>query len=451
MSWVAYGAPLPKLSALHLLEVTSEGEQFFWDRGEEQIAATGALARIRASGAARFARGSREAQALLQAGVALGPAAARERPPLVGGFAFADEESTDPDWREFPPLDFTLPRVALLRRGDRTTLWVAEALAEGRTPDVRRPGLEERWQALARAVAAAAEAHRKSPAAFPFPTAETRIAAVATPVARAERCSFYALVRGALSAIASGRAEKLVVARAVELKSRAGAALPALLRALRRGQPGCTVFAVCRGAVSFVGASPECLLRLRGGRAETWALAGSTRRGRDAADDTALAEALRGSVKERAEHAVVVRALGEQLAPWCTALHSDPAPRVKRFADLQHLATRIRGVLRAPADALEVAGQLHPSPAVAGWPRATALRWLDECEALERGWYAGGVGFTEATGEGEFCVALRAALLSKEWARLYAGAGIVAGSRPGREFGETQLKLAAMAAPIGGL
>jgi len=121
------------------------------------------------------------------------------------------------------------------------------------------------------------------------------------------------------------------------------------------------------------------------------------------------------------------------------------APEVVRFTNIQHLATTVRAELSdPPADALELAAALHPTPAVGGWPREAADRIIDDLESMERGWYAGAVGWTDARGDGEFAVALRCGLLWEDGARLYAGVGVMPDSDPARELDETDLKFKAL-------
>ncbi len=121
------------------------------------------------------------------------------------------------------------------------------------------------------------------------------------------------------------------------------------------------------------------------------------------------------------------------------------SPEVVRFTNIQHLATTVTADLRAPAaDALQLAAALHPTPAVGGWPRAAADALIDELEAMDRGWYAGAVGWMDASGDGEFAVALRCGLLWEDGARLYAGVGVMPDSDAARELEETELKFKAL-------
>jgi isochorismate synthase len=193
-----------------------------------------------------------------------------------------------------------------------------------------------------------------------------------------------------------------------------------------------------------VGASPELLVSRRGTEVRSNPLAGSAPRSGDAAEDRANAEALVASSKDREEHEIVVDAVAETLGPFCDELTWDPEPILRETPNVWHLSTRFRGVLRAPApSALELVAELHPTPAVAGSPRDAALDAIAELEPFDRGRYAGPVGWVDASGDGEWAIALRCAELRGDRAVLYAGAGIVADSDPAKELDETERKFRA--------
>jgi isochorismate synthase len=257
-----------------------------------------------------------------------------------------------------------------------------------------------------------------------------------------------AAYRSAVSSIADriarGEVRKVVLARTVEV--RAGRELDArrLLHRLRAVDPDAYAFAAPTDAGVIVGATPELLVARRGRVVTSNPLAGSAPRSGDPEEDRANAEALAASTKDREEHAVVVEAVADALRPRCDELTWDPEPRLRATANVWHLSTRVRGVLTEPAPtALELVAALHPTPAIAGAPTAAALGAIDELEPFDRGRYAGPVGWIDADGDGEWAIALRCAELRGDLAVLYAGAGIVAGSRPSRELDETERKFRA--------
>ncbi|MDA7416644.1 isochorismate synthase [Xenophilus arseniciresistens] len=201
----------------------------------------------------------------------------------------------------------------------------------------------------------------------------------------------------------------------------------------------------------LVGATPELLLSRRGARIVSEPLAGSAARVGDAVQSQALADALRGSAKDQQEHRYVVQAIADLLAPLCRQLRVPDAPSLHATATMWHLGTRIEGELKdsspeglGATSSAALAALLHPTPAVCGTPRALAAQAIAELESVPRGFYAGAVGWCDATGDGDWHVALRCARVQGHEARLFAGAGIVADSVPALEGAETRAKFNAM-------
>ena len=255
---------------------------------------------------------------------------------------------------------------------------------------------------------------------------------------------YEAAVARAVELIKAERFEKIVLAREVQVHASSAYDPAAVFGVLREEFPSCFVFCVGRGDATLIAASPELLVRREGQRVSTLALAGSTRRSADPAVDDHLGEQLLRSRKDRDEQAIVVRRIERTLRPHALWVTSTPEPTLVRIANIQHLATPIRAQLARPLDAIELLGLMHPTPAVGGEPFAQAEPLIPALEGLDRGWYAGPVGWTDATGDGEFCVALRCALLRGAVARCYAGVGIVRDSEPAAELAETEIKLAAL-------
>ena len=202
----------------------------------------------------------------------------------------------------------------------------------------------------------------------------------------------------------------------------------------------------------FVSATPEKLVALSGGRVETAAVAGSAPRGRCQEEETRHSAWLLASGKERVEHEIVEHFIRDALRETCGPLEGPESPRILKLEGIQHLETPLFGSMlpsaRGHISILDLVSALHPTPAVGGAPTEPALDWLEQHEGLDRGWYAGPVGYVDGKGEGEFRVALRSALLHRRRARLFAGAGIVSSSDPKRELAETRLKLRALLAPL---
>lgn len=265
---------------------------------------------------------------------------------------------------------------------------------------------------------------------------------------------FIHAAEAALQAIGDRHLEKVVLAHAVDVVAATPLHPFTLVRHLRRRYPNCYVFALGDGqGHTFVGASPECLARIeqRGGipRIATEALAGSAPRGDTLATDHDHGQQLLTNPKERREHQVVVEAIVQCLHQLGAIIPPPPPPGLRKLANIQHLHTPITGTLPPQVDILAAIAALHPTPAVAGMPRDVAAEAIAHSEPFARGLYAAPLGWLDGAGNGEFAVGIRSALIDGDRARLYAGAGIVAGSDPHRELAEVRLKLQALLAAWG--
>jgi len=252
-------------------------------------------------------------------------------------------------------------------------------------------------------------------------------------------------VATALDRIRTGDVGKVVLARDHAVWSREPFDPLDLARRLTGRFPSCHTFLVA----GLVGATPELLLARSGDLVRSRALAGTAARGKDEARDASLGSALLASDKDRREHAYAADSVREVLGGFCSDLTHDPRPTLVRLDNVQHLGTAFTGTLAAPHTSLEIVAALHPTAAVGGSPRDTALALIRELEGLDRGRYAGPVGWTDPAGDGEWGIALRCAELAGARARLFAGGGIVAASLPEAELEETRLKLLAMQAALG--
>jgi isochorismate synthase len=249
-------------------------------------------------------------------------------------------------------------------------------------------------------------------------------------------------VAEAVASIRAGAMSKVVLARAVDLDTGAPIDPFELAARLRSRYPASRVFGWSTGSRAFVGATPELLMATNGRRFTTRPLAGSAPRGHDADEDRRFSDRLLASPKDRAEHALVVDDILARLRNLVDGIDVPPVPVVERFATVQHLSTPITGT--SDAGILELVSAIHPTPAVGGSPTVDALAFIDKIEGFDRGWYAGGIGWADPTGNGEIALALRSALIANGSARLFAGNGIVAESSAQAELEETRLKLRPM-------
>ncbi|GAB4272791.1 MAG TPA: isochorismate synthase [Opitutae bacterium] len=254
-----------------------------------------------------------------------------------------------------------------------------------------------------------------------------------------------ARVASAVEAIRSGAYQKIVLARALDLVKETPWNPLTSLHVLRQEYPSCFAFSFSAGkGESFVGATPEKILRMRNGRVFTEAIAGSIDRGVHAGEDARLARELLDSDKDRREHLCIVEDITQQLERLGISAKPTGQPRLLPLANVQHLYTPIEGVVPPNVHLLNALSVLHPTPAVGGVPRAAAKAYIHEAEPFNRGLYAGALGWFNARGEGEIVVGLRSALIAGRHARLYAGGGIVEGSDPEREKIETDWKFKVM-------
>lgn len=250
-----------------------------------------------------------------------------------------------------------------------------------------------------------------------------------------------AAVGEAVAAIDSHTLDKVVLARSVIVRSDQAADSFDLLHHLEATYPRCFGFGWRNQQATFLGASPELLVRSVAGSFSSNPLAGSARRGEGEDEDRALAEALMRSAKDRLEHQLVVDDVVARLEPLADELVVPGGPSLKRMATVQHLSTPVHGVLADPSHVLELVAALHPTPAVGGTPRSGAMEFIEKMEGFDRGWYTGGIGWVDGAGDGEVAIALRCGLVDGARAQVFAGAGIVTGSDPEAELVETRLKL----------
>jgi salicylate biosynthesis isochorismate synthase/menaquinone-specific isochorismate synthase len=345
--------------------------------------------------------------------------------------AFDPDGGSAPQWSSLPPALLVLPELLIFRQEERALLTLSAVGGGDRDPAAIRSAAAARLASLREATTL--------PALDPHPTSATRVAG-ARPPADYERA-----VAEALERIGAGAVSKIVLAREVTVDAPAAHSPAALFGALRELFESCFCFCFGTPEAAFIGASPELLIRRDGGGAATVALAGSARRSADPAVDDHLGEQLLQSGKDREEHAIVARRIERRLRPLSVWVEAAPDPVVIKVANIQHLATPIRAQLAESRSALELAGMLHPTPAVGCEPAGReGERMIAELERMDRGWYAGPVGWMDMADDGEFCVALRSALLRDRRAHLFAGAGIVADSDPAAELAETEIKLGAL-------
>ena len=362
-------------------------------------------------------------------------------PVLFGGFAFDPLSPRTQLWAEFPGGLLILPRFLLSYSANHVTLTINRMIQASDNIEQSVQEIEAGMRHLQAAIERAPITPREE-TFNQFSIHEVQPAS-----------EWMEMVANVVGMIQQDAFEKVVLARDIQvvLNDPAGAFdISATLQRLRESYPAAYVFAVQRGERFFVGATPERLVQAQDGQIHTMALAGSARRGETAGEDAQLGTELLQSEKNNSEHAIVVAMVREALESHCTNVRVSAAPQLLKLKNLQHLKTPIAGELVPGRCILDVLADLHPTPAVGGFPRHATLETIRNTEKLDRGWYAGPLGWIGAGGHGEFAVALRSGLIDGSKATLFAGCGIVSNSDPQAEYAESDLKFQVMLRGLGG-
>ena len=389
---------LPLRERPDLIAVAPAGA-FLWTRGGDGVAAWGEARRIDpGTGPERFERAARELAAFFGSLDVEGPG----HPVAVGSFTFDPRSEGS---------FVVVPEIAVVSRGGEAA---AIVVGEAEVPDLDLQ---------------------------PVTRGPEKVRYAGSTVSELD---WLEAVATATTTIEEGELDKVVLARDLLVRADGDIDLARLAARLAVRFPECFTFV----AEGLVGATPELLVRTEERSVESLVLAGSAPRG-PGGEDERLGRALLDSEKDASEHAIAVESVRAVLSPITKELFVDETPRLLKLANVQHLATPIRGTLAEDRSALEIAGLLHPTAAVCGTPRRAAFDFIRRQEGMDRGRYAGPVGWVDAGGDGEWGIALRCAQLDGARGRLFAGAGLVEGSLPERELEETRVKLRAMQSVLG--
>lgn len=422
--------PLSILRTAHQLDL----DAMFWSVPKRHFAMVGVgqAVAFEGSGEGRFRQISHQWRDLAGHAVIDAPTDVPGTGPLLmGGFAFDPLAPADGTWYGFPDARFVLPQLTYTVEGDRA--WVTHNLVVDRDT---HPSVVKHAVTLGESLWPAAPDVDDGP--------------VNLELSHSGEQAWMQLVAQAAATLGHGPLEKVVLARAVEATADRPLEPHRALGTLRSTYPDCFLFSFTRGGRSFLGATPEQLVRLHQGQVETMCLAGSIRRGQGEEEDEQLGRALLASQKNRHEHHVVLRMIHSELASVCQDLTQPPEPTLLKLGNVQHLYTPIRARCKDGFTLFDVVERLHPTPAVGGSPRPLALEFIRRHEGFHRGWYASPVGWVDTREDGEFAVALRSALIHEHRATLFAGCGIMPDSDPASEYHESCLKLRPMLYALGG-
>lgn len=360
-------------------------------------------------------------------------------PPLAfAGFAFAERPSQrSSPWQDWPNSLLLIPKEIVLRDQSDPQSKICKIIINTHiSKDSPNSFL------LSKRIEEIEKELQNAPARSPAGPNQGPLQA--TPLE--EEQAWHQRVNAVADAARATYLDKVVLARAVEFQApkRRFDRNQTLLK-LRDQHPGSITFAIALKGRAFLGSTPETLIHLEKGSFETHALAGTIKRSDTPGEEGKAGEALLQSSKDRREQNIVTQALVKALQPLSRELQVDQAPKLRQLPKVLHLETKLSGRLVSEelfqsSHIFTLLSHMHPTPAVGGHPFGRARQWLEDREALERGWYAGPIGWVDGQGNGCFAVAIRSALLSEDRALAYAGAGIVADSEPSLEWQETSLK-----------
>lgn len=437
---VSYAIPAPELDMATFLRHAQGQERFYWQHDAVAFAGFGAAAELFAWGENRFEDIQRQARALFAGAVVLSNTPALATPRLFGGFAFRDDFTPDITWSAFHPAHFILPHYQLMHTSDAAWLTINSVVPPEEDPRASLAVLAEAVAARYALLRNRAGERLESPRA-------------GSPTGLSYPMPFKAWADKINAAIARMHAtalNKVVLARVCEVQFDGRVDVDGALAYLDQHYAGCYRFLFePRPSHAFFGATPELLACVHGRRLTSMGLAGSIRRGHDAAEDERLAQRLLASEKDRYEHALVVESMRRRLAPVVACIEAPDTPQIYRLSNIQHLHTPLTATLDTAVGILPLVRILHPTPALGGQPRDLAMQFIREAEPVPRGWYAAPIGWIDHNLDGEFGVAIRSAVVQDGRAWLYAGAGIVADSVPQTEWEETGLKFRPMMQALG--
>lgn len=435
----------PGITSDVFLRYAAGRPRFLWHDGRSGVtfAGMGTAVDLMAWGETRFRGIERQARELFAHAIALHTEDPLAAPRLFGGFAFREDFVPDFAWHGFNPAHFILPHFQLVSHGGQSWLTInALASVDDDLDDMAvqlREALTLCYRALCDWAASVVATH--------VPANVQRQATISYPMPYP---TWEEMITKAQAQFRTTELEKVVLARVCEVRRPQSVDLDDALAYLQQNYPDCYTFLFePQPYHAFFGATPELLVATSGKRMHTMGMAGSIQRGKNVAEDEALADELLNSAKDRHEHALVVAALRQRLTPLTSQLSIPDSPVIYRLSNIQHLYTPVEGELNELLGILPLVEVLHPTPALGGAPRDLALNFISAAEPVPRGWYAGPVGWIDQKLDGAFGVAIRSAVAQERRVWLYAGAGIVDASVPENEWAETGWKFRPIQAALG--
>lgn len=427
--------PCNGLSLTGFLAAAEGQERFYWESpsGLLAFAGMGAAVELTAWGDERYQKIAASARELFADSHLAGDANPLSGPRLFGGFAFRGDFTPDNTWSIYAPAFFVLPHYQLVSSSGQMWLTINTQIPPEESAAALIPDL---LAALRQKIIQLRAADSSAPA-----KGQSELRGIDYPMSYK---IWQRMIEAATDRIRAGELNKVVLARAAELRFAEPVQLLPVLQHLARRYADCYRFLFePRPRFAFYGASPELLANVQGLQFSTMALAGSIGRSATSTEDRRLSQRLLNSQKDRYEQQIVVDKMRDRLRPLAQSLEIAPTELLK-LSNIQHLQTPLSGRLKRATGVLPLVEALHPTPALGGDPRPDALRLIRKLEPIPRGWYGAPVGTIDSRLEGEFAVAIRSAVAQESRAWVYAGAGIVADSQPLPEWEETELKFQPM-------
>ncbi|MGE6628752.1 isochorismate synthase [Bacillus sp. NPDC077027] len=416
------------------------GERFFWSDPESQMIFSGlgraAVIKTEQKGKERFDTVHREWEQLKQnmfhfhdekelKQAAVGPL-------LFGGFSFDPYEEKARHWEAFGEAHFFVPSMMLTVSKEGTFLTVNEWKQ-----------INGNVHQLMQELEGKASNFRAVPKAYKSPSTLVKMEELDVQ-------AWMKAIENATEHIQANEYDKVVLAREVLLYYKNNIKLEPLLAELMTHQTTSYVFAIEQGRQAFVGATPERLVKKDGEEVSSSCLAGSIVRGSNEVEDKKFGDELLRDEKNLIEHQIVVNMIYQAFQANCHQVDKPDHPSLYKTKNIQHLFTPVVGEIKRNCSLFSLIEQLHPTPALGGYPKEKAVEVIRAIEPLKRGWYAAPVGWIDSQDNGEFAVAIRSGLIEDDHVRLFAGCGIVEDSVPHKEYEETQVKLRPMLSALGG-
>ncbi|RSK28281.1 isochorismate synthase [Bacillus sp. HMF5848] len=431
-----------KTKAMNPLTIIANAERlqydyFFWKHPSQSISfvGVGELYTIEADDANRFKQISNTWKRLLENSLinnryhtveAVGPL-------LFGGYSFDPIKQSTNRWRDFSPGTFILPKMMYTNYNGEGYVThnlfpCEESSSYGLLEDIDRL-YNEMFADIDELPDFSSTSYRLS---------------------EGDTTKWKQIVQGAIDEINSNNLQKVVLARDVTLTYAKQINVVQALHTLLAEQPTSYIFAFKYHQSCFIGATPEQLIQKKQDKLYTTCLAGTAPRGKTFEEDEQIADELLRDEKNKNEHQLVVNMISDAMQEVCSTTNIPPSPTIFKTKHVQHLYTPITGTTKVYTSLMDIVELLHPTPALGGYPRQESLQYIRDHEGIDRGWYASPLGWVDYSGDGEFAVAIRSALIQGRKAYLYAGCGIVSDSIPESELEETKMKLRPMLSALGG-